>query len=682
MIHPPKFFNILLLIFLLVLPRVGQAADAGHDHGEAETVWTCSMHPQIQLPEFGQCPICFMDLIEVAKDTSAGKRQSLRQISFDERARKLAQVKVVPVIRGSAGIETRMVGKVDYDETRVGNITAWVAGRIDKLHVDYTGSRVKKGQAMAEIYSPELLTAQAELIQAVGAVENFKDSDSTILKNTVVRTEKAARDKLRLLGLTSEQVGDVVRRGEPLDHTTLLAPMSGIVIKKNVSEGMYVQTGAPIYTIADLDRLWVVLEAYESDLQGISLGQQVSFNIEAFPGRIFQGKVAYIDPLVDNKTRTIRVRLNVSNEDGVLKPGMFVRAQARELTPVAGDNLPLLIPVSAPLITGKRALVYVQLPDQEGVYLGKEVILGPRRGRYYQVESGLVEGELVVSAGNFKIDSAIQLQARPSMMNPFLAKGADTKEALPELFISKIQGLNRLFVKLSAQLHQGKTAELAPLLNAFQSRLQELADPHLGGEEKLIWQEMAMLLRGDVILLQEASDREERERIYAALAEHFHGVRRQYDLQDEPATGADREVQVALGLVVKDYFVLQKSLAADDLAGARKAAGMVEAALRKISPLLAAPLATELTEAGEALVAGGDLEAIRTAFYPLSQALSQAVVDVGVEGVGPVFQQFCPMAFGNTGATWLAENEEINNPYFGAMMLRCGEVRKKLHDDM
>ncbi|MBU0681273.1 MAG: efflux RND transporter periplasmic adaptor subunit [Proteobacteria bacterium] len=680
MIHPPKFLNILLLVFLLVVPSVGHTADAEHDHGEAETVWTCSMHPQIQLPEFGQCPICFMDLIEVVKDTSGGKRQSLRQISFDERARKLAQVKVVPVNRGSAGIETRMVGKVDYDETRVGNITAWVAGRIDKLYVDYTGSRVKKGQAMAEIYSPELLTAQAELIQAVGAVQNFKDSGSTILKNTVVRTEKAARDKLRLLGLTSEQVRELIRRGEPLDHTTLFAPMSGIVIKKNVSEGMYVQTGAPIYTIADLDRLWVVLEAYESDLQSISLGQQVSFNIEAFPGRIFQGKVAYVDPVVDNKTRTIRVRLNVINEDGVLKPGMFVRAQARELAPVAGDNLPLLIPVSAPLVTGKRALVYVQLPDQEGVYLGKEVILGPRRGQYYEVESGLVEGELVVSAGNFKIDSAIQLQARPSMMNPFLAKGADTKEALPELFLSKLQGLNKLFVKLSAQLHQGNKAELAPLLDAFQSRLQELADPQLSGEEKLIWQEMVMLLRGDVILLQEASSREERERIYAALAEHFHDVRRQYTLQDGTATGAASEVQVALGLVVNDYFILQKSLAADDLAGARKAAGMVEAALQKVLPLLATPLAAELKKAGEELVAGGDLDAIRTAFYPLSQALSQAVVDVGVEGVGPVFQQFCPMAFGNTGATWLAENEEINNPYFGAMMLRCGEVRKQLHD--
>ncbi|MEN8258631.1 MAG: efflux RND transporter periplasmic adaptor subunit [Thermodesulfobacteriota bacterium] len=677
-----KKIGLLFILVLLVLPVTAQAAPAEHDHDEAETVWTCSMHPQIQLPEFGQCPICFMDLIEVPKDDSAGKRQSLRQISFDARARKLAQVEVVPVIRGAAGVETRMVGKVDYDETRLGTITAWVAGRIDTLHVDYTGSLVKKGQAMAEIYSPELLTAQAELIQAVSAVATFEKSSSSILKNTVVRTEKAARDKLRLLGLTREQIDEVVERGQPIDHITLLAPMSGIVIKKNVFEGMYVKTGAPIYTIADLGSLWVVLEAYESDLQGLSLGQQVSFNVEAFPGRSFQGKVAYIDPLVNDKTRTIRVRLNVNNEEGALKPGMFVRAQARELAPLADVNLPLLIPVSAPLITGKRALVYVQLPDQEGVYLGKEVILGPRRGNYYQVESGLVEGELVVSAGNFKIDSAIQLQARPSMMNPFLAGGGDKKEALPELFTSKLKTLNKLFGKLSEQVHQNNQDDLKPLLAAFQQRLQAMADVGLGGEDKLVWQEMAMLLAGDVILLQEAADRGERDRLYASMAEHFHGLRRQYDLQDDENGGASQEVQLALGRLVNEYFLLQKGLAADDLAAARKAVAKVEAALEEVIPFVQEPLAQELSKVGMALQANGEIEEIRTAFYPLSQVLSQAVKDLGVEGTGPVFQQFCPMAFGNTGATWLAENEEINNPYFGAMMLRCGEVQKQLHDEV
>ncbi len=681
MVQTIKKIGFLFIIVLFSMPVIALAETTEHDHDHPETVWTCSMHPQIQLPEFGQCPICFMDLIEVPKDDSAGKRQSLRQISFDARARKLAQVEVVPVFRGAAGVETRMVGKVDYDETRLGTITAWVAGRIDTLHVDYTGSMVQKGQAMAEIYSPELLAAQAELIQAVSAVTSYKSSNSSILQNTIQRTEKAARDKLRLYGLTQEQIDEVIERGQPLDHITLLAPMSGIVINKNVFEGMYVKTGVPIYTIADLRSLWVVLEAYESDLQGLSLGQQVSFNVEAFPGRSFQGKVAYIDPLVDDKTRTIRVRLNVNNNEGVLKPGMFVRAQARELSPVADTNLPLLIPVSAPLITGKRALVYVQLPDQEGVYLGKEVILGPRRGEYYQVESGLEEGELVVSAGNFKIDSAIQLQARPSMMNPFQASSPENEEALPELFTSKLQGLNKLFDKISTQVHQGNV-DVSPLLQAFQQRLQAMADVGLEAEDKLAWQEMSMLLASDVILLQEAAGRNERDRLYASMAEHFHGVRKQYDLQDTKQGGGSQEVQLALGRLVSEYFLLQNRLAADDLCAAQKAVNLVEEALKEVIPFVDESLAKELSKVDKDLSVNSEIEEIRAAFYPLSQVLSQAVNDLGVEGAGPVFQQFCPMAFGNTGATWLAQNEEINNPYFGAMMLRCGEVQKQLHDEV
>ncbi len=685
MFHHKKNLTILFICALLLLAMAGlaESAEDEHEHGPADSVWTCSMHPQIQLPEFGQCPICFMDLIEVPKDDSSGSRQSLRQISFDDRARKLAQVAVVPVIRGASGVETRMVGKVDYDETRLGTITAWVAGRIDTLHVDYTGSRVEKGQAMAEIYSPELLAAQAELIQATQAVATMRNSSSAILKNTVLRTEQAARDKLRLLGLTSEQIAEVVDRGETIDHITLLAPMSGIVIKKNVFEGMYVKTGAPIYTIADLAQLWVVLEAYESDLQGISLGQQVSFNVEAFPGQSFQGQVSYVDPLVNDKTRTIRVRLNVNNERGLLKPGMFVRAQARELAPLAEGGLPLLIPVSAPLITGKRALVYVQVPEQEGVYMGKEIILGPRRGNFYEVKSGLAEGELVVSAGNFKIDSAIQLQARPSMMNPFLAAaGAASKEDLPELFTSKLKGLNKVFTKLSAQIHQDNEEALAPLLQAFQTRLQEMAAASLDGQEKLIWQEMAMLLSGDVILLQEASDRGERDRLYAAMAEHFQRLRRHYDVPEDDDASGPQEVKLAVGRLVNDYFLLQKALATDDLAGAQKAVAQIEKTLTDVSPLIGAPLVKKLGDAGQALGAGGDLAAIRSAFYPLSQSLSQAVAEVGARGAGSIYEQFCPMAFGNTGATWLAGNEEINNPYFGAMMLRCGEVKKQLHDEL
>ncbi|MBW1768168.1 MAG: efflux RND transporter periplasmic adaptor subunit, partial [Deltaproteobacteria bacterium] len=322
--------------------------------------WTCSMHPQIQLPKPGKCPICFMDLIPVKKDSSSGDVEaiSLRQITLSSQARKLAEVMTHPVERRSVGVETRMVGKVDYDETRLGHITAWMGGRIDKLYVDYTGSVVKKGQPMASIYSPELLTAQAELIQAVKAIKDLEKSDLKWIKETARKTRDAAKEKLRRLGFSKEQIQAAIERGTPSEHITLYSPMSGVVIQKDVVEGMYVKTGTRIYSIADLSRVWIILEAYESDLPWIKIGQNMDFQTEAYPGMVFKGKTVYIDPVVNEKTRTVRVRVNVSNRSGRLKPGMFVKAVNWMET--KGKEKPLVIPASAPLITGRRAIVYVR----------------------------------------------------------------------------------------------------------------------------------------------------------------------------------------------------------------------------------------------------------------------------------------------------------------------------------
>jgi len=246
----------------------------------------------------------------------------------------------------------------------------------------------------------------------------------------------------------------------------IYAPIGGIVINKHVTEGTYVQTGTKIYTIADLSQLWVQLDAYESDMMWIRYGQEVEFTTQAYPGEVFKGRISFISPTVDPKTRTIKVRLNVSNPKEKLKPEMFVRAivrsniasgakvMASDMTgkwicpmhpsviknrpgkcDICGMDLvtteslgyvkaesnetPLVIPASAPLITGKRAVVYVQVPNREKpTYQGREIVLGPRAGDYYIVKSGLAEGELIVTNGNFKIDSALQIQARPSMMNP------------------------------------------------------------------------------------------------------------------------------------------------------------------------------------------------------------------------------------------------------------------------
>ncbi len=690
-------FVVVALVFcvLSIRPDMGvvHAAEGEHDPagGEeksaavVETVWTCSMHPQIQMPQAGQCPICFMDLIEVQKE-SAADRQSLRQISFDDRARKLAQVEVQPVTRGNTASRIRMVGKVDYDETRVGTITSWVDGRIDKLFVDYTGSHVRRGQPMAKIYSPELVTAQAELIQASSALKRTEDSSNEIIKKTARRTLEASREKLRLLGLSNSQLKAIEKQGKPTDHITLTAPLSGIVIKKDVNEGMYVKTGSRIYTLADLDKVWVILEAYESDLHGISLGQQVEFTVESYPGVIFKGEVAYIDPLVDSKTRTIRVRLNVANEDAKLKPGMFVRAVAANTGSLDPADAPLLIPVSAPLITGRRALVYVQVPAQEGVYVGREVILGPRRGAFYQVKNGLEEGELVVTRGNFKIDSAIQIQARPSLMNPYRETVPEKDTELPSLFISRLNLLNQIFAELSTQAHDAEQGISQQTLKQFSEKIGAIKGEELKGDAALSWQELSMLLNSDVILLQEAEGQKEMQQLYTTMSEHFHQLRKRFALDDAAAAhlGSD-ELRTKITALLGSYLDLQQHLAADNLEDARKDAAAITPLAKTVVAALeasgfeqASSLADQLAEDVRLLAAAATIEEVRTIFYPVSKTMAEVVEIFGSNLETPLYLQFCPMAFGNKGATWLAGSDEINNPYFGTMMLRCGEVRQQI----
>ncbi|UCH11106.1 MAG: efflux RND transporter periplasmic adaptor subunit, partial [Fidelibacterota bacterium] len=444
----------------LLIPRTGRV-DHEHDlmpvtdtaTGEVQW-WTCSMHPQIRLPEPGQCPICFMDLIPQEVPTGD---LDIRELRMSPEAVAIAGIQTTKVHRAVAKREVRLSGKVEYDESQLGNITAWVPGRLERLYVDYTGITVKQGDHMVELYSPELYAAQEELIQALKRVP---EGEQALGRASALATVKAVREKLRLLGLTASQIGAIEKRGTPSDRMLITSPTAGVVVHKNAMEGMYVQTGTKIYTIADLSRVWVVMDAYESDLPWLHYGQEVDFTVEALPGNQFQGRVAFIDPVLDADTRTVKVRLSMSNPDGRLKPGMFVRAvvhsvmdskgqainpalagkwvspmhpeivkdgpgkcdvcgmdlvRAEELGIVhvpSDDELPLVVPAEAVLLTGKRAVVYVKKPGTgEPVFEGREVILGARAGNTYIVLEGLKEGEQVVVNGNFKIDSAMQIAA-------------------------------------------------------------------------------------------------------------------------------------------------------------------------------------------------------------------------------------------------------------------------------
>ena len=480
----------------------------------------------------------------------------LRLITLSPYAQKLAEIQVTRVQRKDVQVEIRMVGKIDYDETRLGYITAWVPGRLDRLYVNFTGTKVKKGDPLVYLYSPELLTAQSELLQALKAVKEVKKTRIESILKTAGEMVDAAHEKLRLWGFTGAQIDAVIRRGKPTDHMTVLAPMGGIVVHKNAFEGMYVQTGSRIYTIADLSSVWVKLDAYESDVNWIRIGQSVDFEAESYPGQLFQGKVAFVDPILNEKTRTVKVRVEVPNPYGSLKPGMFVRAVLRAPlsayghvleTPAENRLLPLVIPASAPLITGKRAVVYVQIPGEPGRFEGREVVLGQRAEDYYLVRTGLHEGERVVTKGAFKIDSALQIEAKPSMMTPEGGGGGGGhqhggespkkagpspvgKMSVPTLFVQQIEQLMAGYEKTSEFVAHESLGRDRSAFNQFAALLDKVDGSLLTGHASMVWHELAMLFRNDAVVGMDARNMDEVRDAFTALKGHVEQLHRQFDL--------------------------------------------------------------------------------------------------------------------------------------------------------
>lgn len=667
-------------------------ANADRDANDIEQIWTCSMHPQIQLPDPGKCPICGMDLVLAdesprhASNKGKTKKQPLyacsmfclppqpnpgkckicgmdmvevdvesgsddessvqRSLKLSPTAQSLAEIQTQPVAREFVNAEIRMVGKIDYDETRLGYITAWVPGRLERLYVDYTGIPVKKGDHMAYLYSPELATAQTELLQALERSGGSAGQGSLVNKRAADWVEDI-RDKFRLWGLTDEQIAEIEARGTASDYMTIYAPMGGIVIHKTAVEGMYVETGTRIYTIADLSRVWIQLDAYESDLQWLRYGQEIEFDTEAYPGETFTGRIAFIDPILDARTRTVKLRVNVENPDGRLKPEMFVRAivhskvaeggrvvdaelagkwispmhpeiiknapgtcdvcgmplvRAESLGYVSvetGDAVaPLVIPASAPLITGKRALVYLAVPNEPGRFEGREVTLGPRAGDHYIVLEHLSEGEQVVVNGNFKIDSAMQIIAKPSMMNPSGGGKPPTHQ----------HGDSPPPDSAGATLPPPRQAvagsvESVPIPAAFVNQLKPVFQAYLQ--------------------LQQALSRDALDDAIVAA--------KQIDSAAE---------QVDMGLLV----------------GTAHDAWMKEQ--------------KQFCSLTKQIVTSSSIEDARFGFAMLSESM---IVIAKRFGLPSTLHRFhCPMAFDGRGADWLQTKEKTENPFFGSAMFRCG----------
>lgn len=375
-----------------------------HNHQTVEAkaqIWTCAMHPQIRMDKPGKCPICAMELIPLVQSSTS--KMDSGAVHLTKESAELANVLTTIVSTQNPVKELRLYGKVQADERLLQNQVAYIPGRIEKLMVNFTGEMVRKGQPLALIYSPELVTAQQELLEAAKT------------KQAQPEIYEAAKEKLHQWKLTDKQISEIENSGKVQANMEVESTANGIVTARRINNGDYVSQGSVLYEVSDLSRVWILFDAYESDLPFLKTGDQVDFTIQALPGSSYSGTVKFIDPVIDPVNRVAKVRVEISNPGAKLKPEMFA-------TGIVKSNLDefkgkLVIPRSAVLWTGKRSIVYVKQPGNEPVFKIREIELGPQLGNSYVVTEGLQDGEEIVTQGAFSVDAAAQLEGKPSMMN-------------------------------------------------------------------------------------------------------------------------------------------------------------------------------------------------------------------------------------------------------------------------
>lgn len=386
------------------------AADHSEHSHEATTaengkqIWTCAMHPQIKMDKPGKCPICGMDLIPLKTTGSGGTAVDPDAIQMSKEAVALANIQTTVVSKQNPVKEVRLYGTVQADERLSQSQTSHVNGRIEKLFVNFTGESVHQGQTIATIYSPELLSAQQELLEAA----KMQSGQPVLLQ--------AAREKLRLWKLTDDQILRIEHSGNVSPYVDIKATTSGVVVGKKVSQGDYVNQGNVLFDVANFSRVWVMFDAYESDLPFLKVGDKLEYTLQALPGKTLSGNIAFINPILDPVTRTVKVRIETANPGMQLKPEMYANAVIK--SPLKQYNNQIVIPKSAVLWTGKRSIVYVKQPGTETpAFMLRQIELGPSLGDSYVVVAGINDGDEIVTNGVFSIDASAQLEGKRSMMN-------------------------------------------------------------------------------------------------------------------------------------------------------------------------------------------------------------------------------------------------------------------------
>ncbi|MEQ9280439.1 MAG: efflux RND transporter periplasmic adaptor subunit [Balneola sp.] len=458
------------------MSETDQHVAENHTDDEGNVIYSCSMHPSVRQNEPGDCPICGMELIEVQDNSTASGNPN--ELTMSLAAMKLAEIETSVVRSGNPVSTIYLPGKVMPDQNKVSSVTALFGGRIVNLYVDYEGAFVRKGQKIASIYSPELISAQQELLQAV----KFKEQNPVLYKS--------AKRKLALWELPAQTIENIESTGEIKTEIDIVSPATGYVTKLNVSREDYVNRGSMMYMVADLSSVWVMFDAYESDLSLIQEGQKIMFTTATYPGEKFEGTVSFVDPSVNNMSRTADVRVKANNPDKKLKPNMLAEGI---LTANISNQRSLLIPKSAVLWTGPRSIVFVQIPEkEEPTFIAREVTLGKRVGEQYIILEGLEAGEEVVTRGNFKLDGAAQLADKFSMMNRNPGTGANRtgheghSMGAGDSGEMKTEMNSQLLNEEDHSKHQNMNTEMKTVPAEFRSQLNNVVQEYLKLKDGLV----------------------------------------------------------------------------------------------------------------------------------------------------------------------------------------------------
>lgn len=530
-----------------------------HDHqassSEAaandEQEYTCSMHPNFRSTDPNdRCPICGMELVPVT--SSSARDDDVVAIELSGRSLALLSLQTFVVEKGSATAQLRLIGSLDFDERALTTISAWTSGRIERLHVNYSGAQVEAGAPLVELYSPELLIAQQELLQAQRQANREAPA---FLAESNQTTLRAARERLRLLGLSSSQIEQVIARGEASDRIEIHAPSSGLVVTRNVSQGDYVNTGDTLLELADAERMWAVFELFERDLAYIEVGQTLTFSLTSSEQPI-EGVVESLSPRLDADSRTRQVRVAIQNAGGNLTAGALLRAQVE----VEVDDV-ITIPASAPLLTGKRAVVYVRTSPDSGEFEARQVEIGRRLGEYYEVLSGLEEGELVVSRGAFRIDSELQLRGRPSMMAPQGGGGGGHDHGgMSHADMADEPAAGHAATHEDIEVPVGEDLELSELSQAYFAMWEALHSDDLDA-----WQAAAESFFEAVEAVQWPADMHDLHSLLATGAGHAHHVTSLDQAREQFQAHSQAMIALArAGYVARDSYLMFCPMAFDN----------------------------------------------------------------------------------------------------------------------